>query len=169
MRTIFHCIVNFIIIFIIAFTCVFFAGNFFGFESRVILSGSMEPVIKTGSLTTVNKNVPYEEIHTGDVIAFKTENDAVVVHRVITKTNAGYETKGDANGNSDGITTTKENYYGKEIISVPCLGYFMAALQTLKGRIVSVGVIILLLLLSYITDEKTEDHKKQRKESRDVG
>ena len=169
MRTIFHCIVNFIIIFIIAFTCVFFAGNFFGFESRVILSGSMEPMIKTGSLTTINKNVPYEEIHTGDVIAFRTENDAVVVHRVITKTNAGYETKGDENENSDGVTTSKENYCGKEIISIPYFGYFMAALQTLKGRIASVGVVILLLLLSYITDEKTDDHQKQLTESRDVG
>ena len=78
-----------------------------GIRPYVVLSGSMEPVIRTGSLCFVYRRADYEDICTGDIIAFHVQGGNLVTHRVIAVTEEGLETKGDANELSDGITTTE--------------------------------------------------------------
>ena len=80
-----------------------------GYERYVIVSGSMDPAIPTGSVV-YDKVVPVDELEVGDVITFVPPPeygiDAPVTHRIvdIAKSTSGapvFRTKGDANDSLD--------------------------------------------------------------------
>lgn len=83
----------------------------------------------------------------------------MVTHRVIAVTNAGFETKGDANNQSDGISTNKGNYKGKTILSIPYAGYISMYFQNTQGKIILVTVIAALFIAGLITPQ--DDRKKE--------
>ena len=139
-----------------------------GIEPFVVESGSMEPSIHVGSLCFINKHYDYEKINENDVIAFEISSRIKVTHRVINKTEDGLQTKGDANETEDGIITTKDNYIGKSMFSIPKVGFLVKATQTLKGKIVLVTIIIVLLVAALFVGEnkkgkryKETDEKKE--------
>src|SRR3989344_6114425 len=103
-------------------------GNY---QIRVVLSGSMEPTIKTGSIVVVRPDASYA---VGDVITFtnrffRNQNGQIipVTHRIIeVKNDNGYKTfvtKGDANDDADQNPIRDTNILGKEIVTIPYLGY----------------------------------------------
>lgn len=120
----------------------------FGVRPYVVRSGSMEPFLQTGSLCFINSRSSFEKIQPGDLAAYRSSMGMPVLHRVITVTENGLETKGDANTQSDGIAVTKDNYLGKEVFSIPKIGYVLAALQKKKGRVLCLTGIVCLLSLS---------------------
>ena len=71
----------------------------FGVEPMIVKSGSMEPVISTGSLTYINRRFPVEQIQIGDIIAYQAGNGVEILHRVVAidRQNSSIRTKGDAN------------------------------------------------------------------------
>lgn len=137
-------------------------------EPRIVVSGSMEPSIQTGSLCFLDKKTKYEDVKTGDIVAFEAANKTMVTHRVITVTDSGLETKGDNNEVSDGITTTKDNFKGKTLFSIPKLGYVMMFLNQKKGKILTVTFVITFFLTNLIIsaeekEEKEEEEAKAKK------
>lgn len=97
---------------------VFYATTFFGFQHRVILSGSMEPYLKVNDLVMV-KECNVGEAQVGDVIAFSV-GDSVVCHRVFSMNGDGtVTTKGDAVEDVDLEFVTKDNFIGKVVLKVP--------------------------------------------------
>ena len=132
-----------------------------GVTPYVVLSGSMEPTIETGSLCLINKRIQYEEIKENDIIAFKI-NDTLVTHRVITKNDTEFETKGDANEESDGFSP-KENYVGKNVYWIPKLGYVVQLLQTTVGKIILGTFIILLIVSGFLFGDDNKKVKKKLK------
>ena len=129
-----------------------------GIEPFVVESGSMQPTIQTGSLSFINKNVAYEDIKENDVIAFKAQTGHLVTHRVIKITENGFETQGDSNECSDGISTTKDNYIGKNVFSIPKAGILVKIIQTTRGKIILITFIILILLYGFLFEEKKTKH-----------
>ena len=101
----------------------------FGIKPFITMSGSMEPEIHTGSVCFVDTKAEYDEILTGDVIAYRAGNGGLVTHRVLSISDEGMETKGDANEVTDGISTTPVNFYGKTLFSIPYVGYVIKTLQ----------------------------------------
>lgn len=130
---------------------LFFVLQVCGIQPYAVVSGSMEPKVPVGSVCFIDTKAPYEEIKAGDVIAFS-RGDFRVTHRVKAMTEKGLETKGDANAHSDGITTTKENYIGKNVGSIPYLGYGLKSLQTNQGRILVLTVLVALFLVLALAD-----------------
>lgn len=132
-----------------------------GIEPYVVISGSMEPDIKMGSLCFVNKHAKYSDVKVEDVIAYTASTDNKVTHRVVSITSEGIETKGDRNSASDGISTTEENFVGKNIFSIPKLGYIVKLMQTLRGKIITITLAIFLFVLAiFIDDGKGKKVKK---------
>ena len=113
-----HFIYNMISIGVICLAAMAAVLMLLGFRPYIVLSGSMEPALHVGSICMVNTKAEYEA-----------GNGALVTHRVITITAQGMETKGDANEVSDGITTTKENFHGKTIGSIPGIGYIVKSVK----------------------------------------
>ena len=124
----------------------------FGMNLYIVRSGSMEPEILTGSLCMINIKCPYEKIQCGDVIAFESGN-TLVLHRVIQHTDEGLITKGDNNQVDDGMTTTEENYVGKNLGTVPYLGYFVSWIQTRRGKWMFMAVLLCIMVLETLMKE----------------
>lgn len=136
----------------------------FGIQPFVVETGSMSPAITQGSLSFINKNIEYSQIKENDIIAFTASSGDKVTHRVVSITDEGFETKGDSNENTDGISTTKKNYMGKNVFSIPKLGLVVKVLQTVKGKIMLITVIIVILLAGFLTDASKDKKKKEKQE-----
>lgn len=138
-------LVTLILIVGITFIVLFIAG----IEPYVVESGSMQPAIETGSVSFINKNIKYQDIKENDIIAFKALSGDKVTHRAIKITDEGIETKGDSNNESDGVTTKEDNYIGKNIFSIPKFGYAVKYIQTTRGRIILITIIIVVLVAGF--------------------
>lgn len=94
-----------------------------GINSYIILSGSMEPVIRTGSMVLVDTQT--ENIQSGDIIMYRLQKENVV-HRVVEIQEDGkIITKGDNNENADFAPVTQAQVCGK-VIKMPwglCIPY----------------------------------------------
>lgn len=156
-------IINLIITVIIVLGIVFIGLFAFGIQPYVVESGSMQPTIKTGSLCFINKNTSYNDMREGDIIAFRIDSGAYVTHRIYSISDNGFETKGDANSMPDRFITTKDNFVGKNIFSIPNLGFLVKASQTSSGKIVLVTIIIVLFLAGILIGEPSKKNKKKEK------
>lgn len=91
-----------------------------------VLSGSMEPGIKTGSVVLIK---PTDNYKIGDVITFgeiskiKTPTTHRIYEIKVQGSQPVYITKGDVNNAPDISEITKNDILGKVLLSVPYLGY----------------------------------------------
>lgn len=153
-------IINVLTTLIIVLGGIFLILYFCGIVPYIVLSGSMEPTIKTGSLCFINKHTKYDEIKKNDIIAFKLKNKTLVTHRVVEKNDDGIVTKGDCNKEKDGNLVTKSNYVGKNIFWIPKIGYIVMAFQSFKGKIVLFTSIIILFLTGLLFGDNKQKEIK---------
>lgn len=126
----------------------------FGFQPLAVLSGSMEPTYHVGSIVFVKKAVP-EEIAAGDVITFRLSGlDYPATHRVVTvdPDKRVYVTKGDNNTSQDGEIPFDSLIGRASTFSVPLLGYVSRYIRTLPGILIACGVVLLVVLLTFLPD-----------------
>lgn len=130
----------------------------FGIKPYIVLSGSMEPAIQTGSMAYINgKTDPYA-IHTGDIITYKLA-DNTVTHRVVDETLTSVITKGDANEENDFSPVLRSAILGKYLFSIPYLGYLYSYISTpyLFPVLVSLfGVELIISLINQFISKKEE-------------
>ncbi len=132
----------------------------FNIKPYIVLSGSMEPTIKTGSLCFINYNVKYSSIKKNDVIAYRLNSDTLVTHRVVNITTNGFETKGDNSNEKDNIITTENNYLGKNVFWIPYIGYLFKAFQTTNGRVVYFVLLLVLLIIGILYGDNSNKQIK---------
>ena len=107
---------------------------FCGYRPFVLQSPSMEPLYKEGSLCWVNTRTPLSAIQVGDVLAYRTEADALVLHRLVNICSSAdgemvVETQGDINRTSQEITLSRINFVGREAFSIPGLGNLLSSVS----------------------------------------
>ena len=123
-------------------------GNF---KVKIVLSGSMEPTIKTGSIVVVK---PADDYKIGDIITFQKRIDKEpTTHRIEDIRVVGgspiYTTKGDANNAEDRGEIQKEEIIGKVLFSIPYLGYIINFIQ----KPIGFSLIIVLPAIVIVYDE----------------
>ncbi|GAB6172786.1 signal peptidase I [Paradesulfitobacterium aromaticivorans] len=123
------------------------APKVFGHELMTVLSGSMEPVIHTGSVIVVNPAVDISRLQVGDIITFRSpeDKDKIITHRILSiegvEASTRFTTKGDANNAEDPKPIPVSNVVGKYAnITIPYLGYTLAFAKS------KIGVISLLIV-----------------------
>lgn len=129
----------------------------FGKELLTVLSGSMEPGIKTGSLIAISPTENPNAYHAGDIITYKSIDDpnVLITHRVVevqeVDSSIQYITKGD---NNDAIDTTPipainviGSYTG---VTIPFIGYFFDFVKSKVGTVLFI-IVPGLLLIGYAT------------------
>ena len=146
-------IINTLTTIIIVIGVVFLILYAIGIQPFVVESGSMEPNIKVGSICFVNKHTKYENIKVNDIIAFNTSLGKKATHRVVEITEEGMKTKGDANAVEDEFLTTRESYIGKNVFSIPKIGYLVKETQNPRGRIILITCVIVLLAAGILIGE----------------
>ena len=94
-----------------------------GVETKVVLSDSMYPSIKTNDLVYVYKGINHEHLKVGDVISYRLGNSEVL-HRIVEVTDTFITTKGDKNDSNDTPIRVNE-VTGKLIFNLPFGGYLL--------------------------------------------
>ena len=117
----------------------------------VVMSGSMEPAIKTGALAMVHV-IPTENIKAGDVIAFASPSDPkeTILHRVVEikqKSPLLLQTKGDNNNTNDMWQVTQGGVLGVYVFSVPVLGYLGIFVRRPYGFVLLLIVPALIFII----------------------
>ena len=113
-----------------------------GFGSFVVLSGSMEPMIQTGSLIYVQETDDYSQ---GDIITF-TVGEETVTHRIVGETSEGFITKGETQS-VDSWRIEPRQIHGEYLGSIPLYGYLLRPLSpqgTGLWGVVAGGVVLAL-------------------------
>ena len=145
----------FTIVVLLMMAAVFiYLGPHIGWQVDAVLSGSMEPEVKVGSLV-VTHSVDAEEIEVGDIITFypNTAEKNMVTHRVIGighSSSLYFETKGDANEDPDPFTVSARNLVGKFSFHMPYWGYFTEFLKTPLGFLFAVVIPGSIIIAVYI-------------------
>lgn len=125
------------------------SGNF---QVKTVLSGSMEPAIKTGSIIVIK---PVKEYKIGDVICFGliSKTKTPITHRIldieIAQGIPSYVTKGDANNIEDTRAVKEADIIGKVLFSVPYVGYLINTAQKPFGFL----LLIIIPAVVVIVDE----------------
>jgi signal peptidase len=124
-----------------------------------VMSGSMEPTIKTGSLVFIKPSSNYE---VGEIVTFKNQEKAkeTITHRIAEiETKEGerlFTTRGDANLTPDSKKITQGEIVGKVVYKIPYLGYPAAFAKTLPGLL----IFIIIPALIIIYDEIFKIHRE---------
>ena len=135
-------------------------GNY---KVLMVLSGSMEPVIKVGSIVTVK---PRQEYKIDDIITFNLGSKAPTTHRIVDIEEESdkilYMVKGDANEDPDLEKVPKENVIGKVLFSIPFLGYALDFAKKPVGFLLLIWVPAIIVIWEEIRTIKNEIIKKKK-------
>lgn len=152
------------VIITLVFVLLLTGTRLFGYNPYVILSGSMEPVIHTGSLAYIDMNDTDVEIN--DIVAFHIGESITVVHRLVDYDEVEdlYITKGDANESADIAALDSSQIIGTYKFSIPKLGYFVEMLEShslvignfhiSSSALLMIGFILTLNVLDYLLEKK---------------
>lgn len=160
---------------VLAFALLFLGTqvDFFGYEVKVVQSGSMEPAIQTGSIVVVAQTNDYR---TDDVITFQSDNrmGVPVTHRVVDVAGEGqrarYVTKGDANEEADSVTVPVYRVLGEVVTTVPYVGYLINFAREPLGFALLVGLPAAIIILDEFANIMWEIHQYRfRKRQGKVG
>ena len=136
-----------------------------GYQSYIVMSGSMGPTFDTGSLIIV-KPAKAAAIKERDIITFssKVSPDDLTTHRVvkIIKGNEiSFTTRGDANQTDDPNPVYESQLVGRVVLYIPYLGYLMRFLRTPYGLITLAFAGFVIILISEIKTKKNNKEKKE--------
>lgn len=131
----------------------------FGFHMYNVISGSMEPALKVGSLIYIKEGNP-EDVGEEDIIAYYSskEDGGIITHRVVKNNVAAgsFRTKGDANDTEDPKLVPYENYIGSVALKLPYMGKAFTMLTSLYGKIAAACVVLLGVVLNLIGSRRND-------------
>ncbi len=143
---------------LVALLLVLFS-HLMGWRFEAVLSGSMDPTLKTGGLIVLSP-MESDAIQPGDIIGFHhpANPDTLIVHRVtqIEPGNPGsFQTKGDANTFHDAYPVPEGNVVGKVRLHLPWAGHFAMFAQERWGLLLLLvipGVIVIVSEISKLRE-----------------
>jgi signal peptidase len=157
------------VLFFVVFIAWFTVPRFLGWKPQVVLSGSMEPVLKTGGVAFVAQT-PAADVEVGDILTFQHPDkpSTLITHRVTSIDDASekrvFKTKGDANNDEDNWSVPAENVVGTVQWSVPYIGYVTNRVRTREGFLLIVGLPAAFIVLGEIQSIAREVRKSRRQE-----
>ena len=102
---------------------IIFIPVLWGKRPLVIISGSMEPILKVGVILYYEK-INLDDFKKDDILVYQL-NEHIVSHRIVNINEYGFETKGDNNNSNDSYIVDKNNVIGRgNNWSIPYIGYY---------------------------------------------
>jgi signal peptidase len=142
--------------------------NLYGVKTLAVLSNSLEPNIKMGSMVFVTPTKP-AEIEIGDFISYTINVEKLVTSRVtkIDVINKLFSVEDDLSGASEAMPVPFDSIIGVVKFSMPIMGYLLGYVLTSQGKIVVItGVLALIIIMALLGGQepgpkKTEKHNKK--------
>lgn len=129
------------------------------YQVKVVLSGSMEPTIHTGSVVIIKPSSQYK---IRDIVIFgkDTKTEIPTTHRIVSSRAVGgvmlFTTKGDANEDTDATEIRPSDIHGKVLFSVPFMGYVISFVRKPLGIIVVIFIPALVIIYDEIKKIREE-------------
>lgn len=121
---------------------IIFIPVLWGKRPLVVISGSMEPILKVGGILYYEK-INLDDFKKDDILVYQL-NEHIVSHRIVNINEYGFETKGDNNISNDSYIVDKNNVIGRgNNWSIPYIGYYADFIYNHKY------LLILMIILSY--------------------
>ena len=152
-KTAWYLVFTAVVLFMTAAVFIYLAPHL-GWRVDAVLSGSMEPELKIGSLV-VTRPVEPETIAVGDIITFRpvSVGENLITHRVIGighSSSLYFETKGDAADKPDPFTVPAQNLVGKICFHASSWGYFTEFLKTPFGFLFAIVIPGIIIIAMYV-------------------
>ncbi len=166
LRKICNFLTTILIIVLAAMAIVLIAPRLLGYQSLAVLSGSMEPGIPVGSIV-FTKEAEATQLEVGDVVTYRLSGNTMVTHRVIENDTVAEQLimQGDANETPDAAPVEYINVVGKVAMHLPLLGYISIYIKTPLGIAGACGLLVVLILLTFLPEVFTPEEKKEEKEN----
>ncbi len=121
---------------------IIFIPVLWGKRPLVVISGSMEPILKVGGILYYEK-INLDDFNKDDILVYQL-NEHIVSHRIVNINEYGFETKGDNNISNDSYIVDKNNVIGRgNNWSIPYIGYYADFIYNHKY------LLIMMIILSY--------------------
>lgn len=129
-----------------------------GWGQALVLTGSMEPEIRAGSLILVHRQDSYA---VGDVVCYLDSNGNVVTHRLVALEGGFMEAQGDANNTADELVPT-DHIYGRVVASSLAAGCTVSWIKSNIMFVLPVAVILFagIYLVKQIFRMNTRNKRK---------
>lgn len=146
-----------IIYILITIYLLIFIPSFWGHKPLVVISGSMEPVLKVGGILYYHEE-KIENFEEADILVYEL-NDHIISHRIVEKDDSTFLTKGDANESIDTYFVNENQVLGKGTNwSIPYIGYYADFIYHHKYLLfISIGIIIIDLFYDYYNAKKKKE------------
>ena len=92
------------VVLLVIFAALLTLPKLAGIDAYMVLSGSMEPAHRTGSLMYVKKDIDTDQLEVGDVITFRLSGSTVATHRIVeitTDSSAGVRPEAEAGSSAE--------------------------------------------------------------------
>ena len=139
-----------------------------GWQSTIVLSGSMAPALKVGDIAFVEQLSDPRQVRAGDIITFRSPDEPSkhISHRVVEVLNDGsglrFQTKGDSNEQPDQPLIPAQDLVGKVRYHLPYLGYVGDWLRGRDGFLLFVGIPGILLIIGELRNIAREVAQARR-------
>ena len=129
---------------------IIFIPVLWGKRPLVVISGSMEPILKVGGILYYEK-INLNDFKKNDILVYQL-NEHIVSHRIVNINEYGFETKGDNNNSNDSYIVDKNNVIGRgNNWSIPYIGYYADFIYNHKY------LLIVMIILSYFNSRKDKN------------
>ena len=144
------------LIYAIVFTYILvFVPVIIGYRPLVVLSGSMEPILKVGGILYYQK-INIEDYKKGDILVYATENH-IISHRIVDITNDGFITKGDNNKVLDSKVNLNQVLGKGTNFSIPYIGYYADFIYNHKYILYFFTIYIVIDLINYNINNRSKN------------
>lgn len=142
---------------LISIYLIIFIPSIWGEKPLVILSGSMEPILKVGGILYY-KEENINDFNEGDVLVYQL-NDHIISHRIVKVLDDSFITKGDNNKSIDTYEVLNYQILGKGTNwSIPYIGYYADFIYNHKYLLV---IAAGLIFMDICYDNKKEKMKNE--------
>ena len=140
-----------------------------GITAYSVKTPSMYPSCPVGTMLFVAKT-GFDDFSEGDIVTFS-KNESVITHRVyrVDKQKRYIITKGDNNNAPDTFPVTEDKMIGKVSFYIPYAGYVYIFAETVFGKICLTAFLVLLAVLSVITQDDAADKNEEKIPETDSG
>lgn len=135
-----------------------------GYRPVFILTGSMEPTLKTNGVAITKRVKTIDELEVNDIVTYHVNTDTgeqiKITHRVVDITEEGIiTTKGDNNNVTDSYELSIDNVETKVVLIINQTAWIAAKWATTSGKILFIGIpicmILLIISLKYLFESET--------------
>ena len=149
-----------------------------GYRPVYVLTGSMEPFMKTDSIVITKQFDSNDSLREGDVVTFHIQDEGgknlVITHRIKKIDEDGtITTKGDNNRVTDAVPITRDNIDAKVVLVCNWTASLIHMWATPKGKLILItsaaGIILLIIGLRSLLPADTGSHKIGDTENQGTG